>query len=617
MKAFSIIILAAICFAPQISFAQQGSPAISASVNPPSAAEGESVTLQVAVEFESSAGISTPKFDAPDFDVVGQRNSIGIDKVMWNGRFIPKRKNAYSFMLVPKKTGVLPIRNIRMEIGGKVYSANDQNVRVEAGQRAAVAQGNEEEDDEASLPQIKDPSLHSARNIQLNSDFTVRAEVSKRKAFVGEPIIAEYYLYDFGNLTRVDIKKWPTFNGFWKEDLEIPTRFDFQDEYASGRRVRRALLGRFALYPLKPGKAEVSKLIVGGTFISNTNNSRGNDPFNAFFGLRTLKQATHASQEEIITVEDLPTQGKPSGFSGAVGDFQIDFQADKTNAKANEPITFKFTVSGTGNFQSIEAPSIPFPEGFESFEASTNVQGAAPRGVRIDLKKSVSFDQLAIPRREGKFTLPAFEWSYFSPSTGSYKTARTKPIEISVNGIVQGATPSQSPSSAIANRPASQALVTDDIRYIKTPGQVLTAWGFSQLLNRGLIALLVIINLALLLTWTLRSKPRSLPRKEKLRRDSLRRALKNLRNGSMESLENAILCVFESILAEDCRGMTSEEIEASCNAKAAAPNHAKDLLQMLRLCHAERFSPDKKIGSTDFEARRKRLEKMVVELGLV
>jgi hypothetical protein len=237
--------------------------------------------------------------------------------------------------------------------------------------------------------------------------------------------------------------------------------------------------------------------------------------------------------------------------------------------------------------------------------------------VRINLNKSVSFDQLVIPRTEGKFVIPEFEWSYFSPTSGTYKTARTKPIEITVSGIAQGAAPIATQNSGQASIPESQKLVTEDIRYIKPTNQLLSKQFSSQLFNQAALAILALINLIFLSLWIYRGRAKFVPRsKEKLRKESLKRAMQRLNENSIEALENALLCTFESILESDCRGMTSEEIEAACNNKGVITSQSADLLQMLRQCHTERFSPDKKYGPADFSSRKKRLEKLLSELGL-
>lgn len=595
--------------------ADSAEPRINVHVSPNPVAEGESINLRVSVELESVAQISPPKFSAPDFDIVGESRSIDIVTVMANGKFVPKRKNSYSFILVPKKQGMLTISGITVDVDGKPHEAEDVKIKVEKGSPAppsapgGYAATPEEPEDEALDMPDDDPALHRpgrtgrSEAFPLNSDFTVRLQLSKRKAYVGEAIIAEYYLYDFGNLTRVDIKKWPTFTGFWKEDLEIPTRFDFQDEFVGGRRVRRALLGRFALFPLKPGKIEMSKLIVNGTFVSNIHSARPNDPLATFFGLRTMKQATHANQEAAIEVVPLPETGKPANFTGAVGDFTAQLSVNRTSVKANEPLTFKFTLQGTGNFHAIEAPDFKFPDGMEMYETSTNVQANPARGVSIDLKRTVSFDLLVIPRKAGKASIPAFSWNYFDPGSGTYKTLHTQAMEIDVAPAAPGGTPV---TPAVTSSPADtpKAEVREELRYLKSVGDArgLTTAGIVRIalwilaaLNACLVGFLVVTNIGKIRRFLQRSDSRD--RKLRLALGLLEKQLKT-RQPDYEVLEDAVLGACETLLGLDARGMTSEELAKACTEKGMATEKSEKLLGMLRTCHAQRFAPQ---GTGSFE----------------
>ena len=622
---------------PAAVYCQNVEPRIQVHTAPNPVSEGESVNFRISVELDSTAQISEPSYSAPDFEMVGQSNSIDIVTIMENGRFIPRRKNSYTYILLPRKAGLLSIGNISVQVAGKKFTAEDVKVKVEKGDPSArprtgiigAAPKNEEEDEALRNVPDEDPARFrptrpgqaDAGTFNLNSDFTVRLHLSKRKAYAGEPIVAEYYLYDFGNLTRVDIKKWPTFNGFWKEDLEIPTRFDFQDEFASGRRVRRALLGRFALFPVKPGKLEISKLIVNGTFIANAERARPNDPFSTFFGLRTVRQASHSSQEEVIQVEPLPEQGKPADFNGAVGSFEIQLQPGRTSSRVNEPVTLKFAVKGTGNFHALEAPEFKFPDGLEVYETSANVQASAARGVSVDLEKSVSFDILIVPRREGKFSVPAFDWSYFDVAAGAYKTLTTQPFELEALPAAPGSVPAAPAGTTAPVTAPSKPEVKEEIRYLKE-----IAGHGSSLQNplRLLVYALALINLALLVLLIAVNFKRirhSLQRSESRDR-TLRLALGGIdkrikaKASDYEALETAVLAVFEALLNTDARGMTSAELAKACADKGVSAEHTSRLLELQQFCHAQRFAARGEAEFRAFAAHGRALQKLVDELDL-
>ena len=257
---------------------------------------------------------------------------------------------------------------------------------------------------------------------RLNSDFTVHASLSKRRAYVGEPIVVEYSLYDYGGLRQVEVQKWPVFTGFWKEDLEIATRFDFEEVYLQNRVARRAFLGRYAIYGIKPGKYNLDKLTIRGRYVEVSVGGFG-------FGQRT---GVHSSQDEVLEILPLPKEDKPAKFSGAVGKFAIKLDADKTTVAQNTPVVFSVVLSGAGNFQSIESVKVPLPPDFEIYESNTGARGVAPLGVRRELETTKTFTYTAIPRKAGKFTVEPITWSYFDPVSEKYVELKTEPMEITV-----------------------------------------------------------------------------------------------------------------------------------------------------------------------------------------
>lgn len=64
-----------------------------------------------------------------------------------------------------------------------------------------------------------------------------------------------------------------------------------------------------------------------------------------------------AIPEVKITARELPP-GAPSSFTNAVGNFRISSTTDARDLSANEPITVKIRVTGTGNIHSIACPAL-------------------------------------------------------------------------------------------------------------------------------------------------------------------------------------------------------------------------------------------------------------------
>ncbi len=158
-----------------------------------------------------------------------------------------------------------------------------------------------------------------------------------------------------------------------------------------------------------------------------------------------------------ITAKALPSAGRPADFSGALGSFKLDVQADPIELQIGEPIALRLSISGEGNFDFIDCPKMTNPEGWKLYNPS-----------RMDLQRTrdddadrLVFAQNIVPQ-SGKTEIPPFRLSVFDPRRGEYITLMTDPIPIRVTGTA----PSSITIPARANQtdqPAQTSAEPDDI----------------------------------------------------------------------------------------------------------------------------------------------------------
>src|SRR5690606_38159553 len=72
--------------------------------------------------------------------------------------------------------------------------------------------------------------------------FFITVEVDKTKAYVGEQITANWYIYTRNNIQDFDPLKYPQLKGFWKEDLHMTNRLNFSQEIVNGIPYQKPLL---------------------------------------------------------------------------------------------------------------------------------------------------------------------------------------------------------------------------------------------------------------------------------------------------------------------------------------------------------------------------------------
>lgn len=393
---------------------------------------------------------------------------------------------------------------------------------------------------------------------------------------------------------EINIKRWPNFNGFWKEDLMIPQRFDWEQVMVNGRVVSRALIGRFALFGLKPGKIGLEQLLVTAQYIDARNGGGfDDDPF--FFPTFSgrLRTGTHGSLSEQINILPLPEAGQPSDYGGAIGDFKISFSNDKDEVNANSPINFTFTIEGTGNFHAIEKIKIPFPPDFEVYDTKTNFQANAQIGTARNLANKKSFNYLVLPRKEGVFKIPEIHFSYFDPEKKIYRSFSTEPKTITVHpdpNAGQAGTNTYAPADD-SSTSQSAAPGKRELHYLKPEGKnsSITTWLIRiLLLVNGILALVL---LALRVPYgELRDRLSRSPRRK------IALAVARLeRSGASRSehyrvLEVTVLDIESIILGRTIVGMTKEEREEAWRGENLPAKLFLDLEEFLESAERARYT---------------------------
>jgi hypothetical protein len=86
-------------------------------------------------------------------------------------------------------------------------------------------------------------------------------------------------------------------------------------------------------------------------------------------------------------------------------------------------------VKGKGNLPVITAPTVAWPTGVDAFDptAKEDVNKTV-----VPMSGSKSFDYVFTARVSGNYTIPAVKFSYFDPSSQTYKTAGSEPLELRV-----------------------------------------------------------------------------------------------------------------------------------------------------------------------------------------
>jgi hypothetical protein len=246
-----------------------------------------------------------------------------------------------------------------------------------------------------------------------DGDAFVVSEVDNRSPFVGQQVIYTFRYYEALDSARLPSilagqpeYRAPDFSNFWSEgDVE---QVNYQDE-VNGRPYNVSEL-RTTLFPTQPGDL----------FIQPSELELSDFPQTGTRILQTLPA--------IVGVKPLP-EGAPEGFEGAVGNFILTAQVDKTATIEDEPISLRLVLSGTGNIHMAPKPIAPVLEGWRVLEQSDEVMvdndPGSSGGRRV-------VDYLLVPAGGSGVTIPPMEYAFFDPAVGAYSVSTTSPIELSV-----------------------------------------------------------------------------------------------------------------------------------------------------------------------------------------
>jgi hypothetical protein len=142
-----------------------------------------------------------------------------------------------------------------------------------------------------------------------------------------------------------------------------------------------------------------------------------------------------------LNVIPLPSTGKPSSFSGAVGQFGLDVEVTPMDVAVGDLITVSFQVRGKGYMEKIAPLSISPGPHFKAYPSKL-IPGK-------NTEEKV-FEHIIVPQSTNAVAIPAAEFSFFDPYAASYKSLSTGPFHITFH-------PQKKATSDIIYTPARQA----------------------------------------------------------------------------------------------------------------------------------------------------------------
>ena len=152
-----------------------------------------------------------------------------------------------------------------------------------------------------------------------------------------------------------------------------------------------------------------------------------------------------------FTARPLPSEGRPDGFKGAVGSFDLAVEAEPTRLGEGDALTLKLIVTGDGNYNTLTTIAVPPMAGFKYYEPQV-----------IKTPASFTLQQTMRLMAPGATEIPAITFVFFDPSRGAYVSMTKDPIPLTITGFKKAAPgrDAAAPAAAKKEKTGGEELVT-------------------------------------------------------------------------------------------------------------------------------------------------------------
>ena len=534
---------------------------VSADKNP--ALVGEQIVLKFTINGKAT------NFKSPDFNglqvLSGPNPSTQNSYTIINGKSESSSSTTYSFYLKGLKKGIYNITQASINLNGKLIKSKKISIEI-----------------------VKAKEKSDKQKKSLSDNLFIKVNTSKRNIKVGEQIIVTYSLYTRYDLQNTELSKLPALNGFWVKDLKVSSQFERQ--VVEGVAYNVAVVKKSVLTAQKKGKLSIDPLeLKCDILIQNSRNNR--DPFANFFGRNYQTQEEKISSQKItINVTDLPKS--PDGFNGAIGNINIKSELDNTTISTNDAITYKVTISGTGNIELIKPLDIYFPDNFEVYDPKIS-----DKIFEGGLKKSYkTFEYLLIPRFKGEYSIPSVNLIVYNTKNKKYEYKKTSEHNIIVKGSLN-----EEEQSIFKQKTLKKEQI--DINHIYQKGFLKKS--DNQKFTQRLLYLLIFLPILILIILNIYDITKSKKNKEtsslknkkanKIAQKRLKIAQKCIKESNFsvffEEIEKSLWGYFADKFKVDSAKLSKETIAKYFNISKIDKNTEEEFISLLNECEFIRYSP--------------------------
>lgn len=366
------------------------------------------------------------------------RNSRSSQTRIVNGKKEFQVTNSSILSVTPPAVGIYTLPGFQINVDGQTLQAP-----------AATLQVVERAEDAA-------PTLNELIFLEVETPESL---------YLGESSVAQLKLYLADSINLNGIGNFNSRADGFSMNMD-PNTYSENQSFQKGRNYK-VLTWTAKITPLSIGEQSIDYQLDVSARIPNQRNALsgrrspfGGSLFDDFF---EPAQRLPLSANKNIQVLPLPSAGKPADFDGAVGQFSIEVFTDRQETRLGEPIMYSVKLSGKGNFDRIQAPSLKDTPEWKQYspQSLTEASGDAKN---TSVKR---FDYVMTPTRSGHLSTPALRFVYFDPLSTDYVTLQSPSIPIHVKDSSQSIplvteTTGDPAEKSVSEKPLSRALTREE-----------------------------------------------------------------------------------------------------------------------------------------------------------
>lgn len=520
------------------------------------------LTIELAGHFDE---IEVPPLG--DFHVVSTKRK----EVITNGA----HRSVIAYKLRPKKAGTFTIAAARLKLETKV-------VAVSSVIEIIVSAGNKPE--AVSAEQAQDVS-----QLAKQSAF-IRWRVPRTYVYVGEPfpLALELWLRTGLSLRGAEMVQAAKLDGLLVEDLPR----DGQNADVVRRAIGDLQFEMLAITnalatPLKPGRLLIDAATIRAVI-----------PQSVFDVDPDADDLVLTAQPFYLDIRDVPTAGRPAAYhSGNVGQWKLTGSLrdgkgqSPTRAHTGERMVLRAVIDGTGNLQSVAAPSLSNADAWEVSTLPSTSEDAIKKDASGMSGRRV-FQWLITPKNPGNLRTPTIDLAWWDPVAERFQEAHAGGTPIDVTG------------EAIAAQSPSASALGEDVGPIFETAR-LAHGSDGALAESPLYWAVLAIPLAAFVALDLRARRRTRDQRHpsnRLAREASANARKRLRaaeqamkDGLVKDFYGQLARTLASYLEEKANipatGLTHAQVRATARHAGYPDDIVEQLVVEMENCDFARFAP--------------------------